>query len=381
LKTRIATALLAALLASCSGGKLAQPPVLFPVTTAWTAALDALIDPPLGTDGARLFVATRDGFVQAFALADGKPAWKTEAGPGHLTALPGGVVLREEDGTLARLDPETGAIVWKAQSGIAGTAAPVIDRELVFVGGAGLAALSAADGHRVWIATDGTDVTAPPVPSGARLFVGEEDGTLRCRDRATGNTLWAFKTSSAVRAPVFVDQERRLLLGTTEHRFIAVSADKGKRSWQWKLGADVQHGSVALGDSVLFASLEDVLYCLDRTNGHMRWRAVLPSRPLAAPVLTGSAVIVACHEANVVGFDARSGRRLGALTTSAEIRTPPIVVADRLYIGLRDRSIVALALDQTEAKQERAPAKGQRGEDREGGKAGKDKGKNRNPFP
>jgi outer membrane protein assembly factor BamB len=369
LKTRLATASLAAALASCSGGKLAQPPALFPVTTAWKIAVDDLVVSPIGTDGERLYVATRDGFVQALNLADGKAAWKTETGEGHLAAVPGAVVLRQDDGTLLRLAPETGALVWKAASGIAGNAPPIIDGDLVFVGGAGLAALSASDGRTVWTAIDGTDVTAAPVASGARLFVGEEDGTLRCRDRATGGSLWSFKTQTPLRAPVLADERQRLLLGTGDGRFLAVSADKGDRRWQWRIGADVQHAALVLRDSVLFASFEDVLYALDRRNGHMRWRAVLPSRPLSSPLLVGTAAIVACQEADVVGFDARTGRRLGGLTTPAEIRTPPIVVGDRLYIGLRDRSVLALTLDQTPAKEEVIHPKGQ------GGGKSRDRGK------
>jgi outer membrane protein assembly factor BamB len=372
---RFVTALLAAAPVGCTH-KLTPPPALFPVTTAWKATLSALIDPPLGSDDTRLFVATRDGNVQAFRLADGKLLWTTGTGAGQIGVGPGIIVLRADDGRVSRLDPETGKLSWQAESGIAGRIPPLIDGGLVLVGGAGLAALSSVDGHKLWTATDGADVTAPPVASGARLFVGEEDGTLRCRDRATGASLWTFKTRSALSAPVVIDDGPRALFGTSEGHFVAVSAEKGKRQWQWKIGAAVQQRAALLKDTVLFASFEDVLYSLDRRNGHMRWRVVLPSRPLSSPILTGAAVVVACHDDNVVGFDARSGRRLGALITPAEIRTPPIVVADRLYIGLRDRSVVALALDQTPAKEEPLQPKkpGQ-----PGAQAGQDR--SRDPVP
>ena len=99
-----------------------------------------------------------------------------------------------------------------------------------------------------------------------------------------------------------------------------------------------------LDDTVLFATHENVLYALKRGSGKMVWRAGLPSRPLGGPVLMGTAVLVACFENDVVGFDGRTGRRLGALRTTAEIRTPPLLVSGRLYIGLRDRTVVALQL-------------------------------------
>jgi outer membrane protein assembly factor BamB len=110
------------------------------------------------------------------------------------------------------------------------------------------------------------------------------------------------------------------------------------------VGADVQGPAAILDDKVLVVSHDNVLYALKRGSGKMVWRAGLPSRPLGGPQLMGTAVLVACFENEVVGFDGRTGRKLGSLRTSAEIRTPPLLVGRRLYIGLRDRSVVALQL-------------------------------------
>ena len=88
---------------------------------------------------------------------------------------------------------------------------------------------------------------------------------------------------------------------------------------------------------------------LNRANGHLDWRAALPARPLSGPLVYKTAVLVACFENQVVGFDARSGRPLGVLRTKAPIRTAPILVGDQLYIVQRDRSVVAHALNLTPA--------------------------------
>ena len=106
----------------------------------------------------------------------------------------------------------------------------------------------------------------------------------------------------------------------------------------------MQGKAAILEDKVLFVSHEDVLYALNRGNGNMVWRAALPSRPLGGPLVAGAAVLVACFENEVVGFDARTGRKLGSLKTSAEIRTAPVMAARRLFVGLRDHTVVALQL-------------------------------------
>jgi outer membrane protein assembly factor BamB len=271
--------------------------------------------------------------------------------PGRASAAAGIVVVRDVDGQLTRVDPATGQRAWSVATGVSGSAPAVLDRELVYVAGVGLAALSAADGRLVWKASEPGDVTAAPVASGARVFVGEEDGTLRCRDRATGLTRWTLKTRGALRAPALLDGDR-LLVGTTDGRFLSVSADEGEIRWTWRVGADIAHAAVLFDRrSVLFASYENVLYALDRDNGHLRWRAPLPSRPIDAPLLLGSAAVVACQEAEVAAFDARSGRPLGALAAPAAIGGAPLLLEDRLHLGLRDRSLVALALDLNPSKE------------------------------
>jgi outer membrane protein assembly factor BamB len=340
---------------SCGGSRLSTPPVLFPAPEAWKSSDAAGIEPPLASDGERVFVARRDGSLQALDAGDGRRLWEAKRAGGRVSAAPGIVLVRGADGQLTRLDPASGRRLWSVSSGVPGTAPAVPDGDQVYVAGTGLAALSLKDGTLQWTAAEAADVTAPPVASAARLFVGEEDGTLRCRDRATGLTRWTLATGGALRAPAVLDGEQ-LLLGTTDGRFLAVSTESGKVRWTWRLGADVAHAAALFQDgSVLFASYENVLYALDQNNGHLRWRAALPSRPVEAPLMVGTAALVACQESDVVAFDARTGRPLASLAAPGDIGAAPIVVGGRLHLGLRDRSLLALALDLTPSKEVKWP--------------------------
>jgi outer membrane protein assembly factor BamB len=192
------------------------------------------------------------------------------------------------------------------------------------------------------------------VPGQAPLVPGE-DGSLSCRDAATGKLQWTFATRNPLRASPAVDEAGgRVMLGAADRRFLALGLDDGKEKWTWKIGAQVQGNPAVLGDRVLFATHEDVLYALKRGSGSLVWQATLPSRPLSAPLTVNGAVLVACYgtrpkESFVVGFDVRTGRRLGDLKTTAELATPPIVLGDALVAGLRDRSVVRLALARPEA--------------------------------
>jgi outer membrane protein assembly factor BamB len=264
--------------------------------------------------------------------------------PGRLSAGEGVLLVRDEQGVVTSLHPRTGATRWRVETGVAGTLPIVLDGERALVAGQGLAAIALESGASVWADRSGAEITAPPVPLTARLLTGEKDGTLRCRDRATGASLWALRTAEPLVAPPLVEESRgRIYLGSTDRRILEVSLDKGKPGWRWKVGADVAHAGLLLNGRVIFASYDAVLYAFAR-GGNLAWRAALPSRPLAAPLVVEGRIVVACLENQVVAFDAATGAKDGGFNTSAEIRTPPIRVGDLIVLGLRDRSVIAYGL-------------------------------------
>ena len=341
--SRTVAFLLALLLSGCAAKPPAKGPPLFPFTASWKTLLGDFVVAPLAMDGRRVYVASHDGAVRALDPPTGAVIWKAEGLPGRLSAADGVVLLRGEDGTLSSLQPRAGGVRWKTETGVGGTLPAVVDGDRAFVAGKGLAAVEIASGRILWKDESGTETTAPPVTLGPRLFAGEADGTLRCRDRATGVSLWGLRTGRALLAPPLIDEgRRRLYLGTTDKRILEVSIDKGEPGWAWRVGADIAHPGLLLPGRVLFASYDAVLYSLHR-GGNLAWRGPLPSRPLSPPLPVGRYLLVACLENELVALAPDTGKRAGIFRTPAEIRTPPIVAADLVVLGLRDRSVIAYA--------------------------------------
>jgi outer membrane protein assembly factor BamB len=329
---------------------------LFPIATNWTVSVgDEPILGPLASDGGRVFVATRGGQVSGLDRFTGATLWQVGGRAGAL-ALAGPVLaLRQADGTVWNMDPATGSARWKAPSTIPGTLAPAVRGDRIAVAGEGIAVLDAATGAVVWANAEARVVTAP-VLSATAVIAGEADGAVRARDLATGNLLWSHALEHPLTAAPIVDDDGRILVGTTDREFLALDPGDGEPRWTWRLGADVQHQAALFERLVLFASHEDVLYALNRGNGHLAWRVALPSRPLAAPLVLGDAILVACHgsrpgETFLIGFDARTGNRQGDFKVTGEASTPPLLVEDRLYIGMRDRAhnVISLQIGAAEA--------------------------------
>jgi outer membrane protein assembly factor BamB len=343
-----ALACAAALLCAC-GHRPDVAPALFPMSQVWTAPLDDHVRGPLASDGRLVFVATLDGSLRGLDLTTGALQWRVGGRPGVLAARKDLLVAREEDGTVWGLDPGTGSARWKVESGVEGTLTPVFDGDRVVVAGRGLASIDAAKGAVVWSVPADAVASAPPAVSGPCLLVPEEGGALRCRAPGTGNSVWTWASGGPLYASPVVDGDGHVFQGTSSRAFVGLDLKNGHRQWRWKLGADVRTRPVLLGETVVFASHEAVLYALRRGGGNLSWRATLPSRPLASPVLLGEGLIVTCYgsrpsENLLVGFDGRNGRKLGELRTPAEVDGEPLLQGDRLLIPLRDLRVMALQL-------------------------------------
>lgn len=336
-------------LAACAGAPARAPTRdAFPLSTRWTVSTSDVIEGPLASDGGRIFVATRDGRVAGLDRFTGTTVWEVQGRKGALAFDAGVLALREPDGTVWSMDPATGSALWKVESGITGTLPPAIMKERVFVGGEGLAALDARTGAVQWTAADARPAVTPVVGQYC-VVVGDARGNVECRDFASGLLTWSHPLEKPLAAAPVVDTDGNVLFGTQVRSFMALDGRSGKEEWAWRLGANVQTPPALFEDMVVFATNEDILYALRRGNGHMAWRAPLPSRPLARPVLFGGVALVACHGARpaetvLIGFDGRTGERQGDLKAAGEVRAPPLLVEDRLYLAMRERAGVIVSL-------------------------------------
>jgi outer membrane protein assembly factor BamB len=303
-----------------------------------------VVEMPLASDGSHLFIATRSGDVAALSLVDGVILWTEGVQARSVSATPGAVVARGEEGVLVGLDPDSGRARWKSSTTIAGALPPVLEGGTAFVAGHGLAAVEAETGRLLWSVTDGGTADAAPTVNGARILVPEAQGVLRCRERATGATSWSFDTGASPTTSASVAPDGAVLVGAGRS-LQALGQEGSRRRWRWRLGADAALPPVIYESSALLAAYDATLYSLNRGNGHLNWRAPLPSRPISAPLLSGVTVLVACLDNRILGFDVRTGRALGEMRTAEAMLGPPILVGDRVYVALRDRSVNAFALN------------------------------------
>src|SRR6266851_356893 len=149
--------------------------------------------------------------------------------------------------------------------------------------------------------------TAAPVldDAGSRLYVGTNDGWVRCRLR-------------------------------------------GRNAWSWRAGGSILSAPLLDRDTLYVASADGKLTALNRITGEVRWSSDLHEELTTTPTLSGGRVYVMSSEESVTGVDAETGKSVwkfhrdppAGFTIRGNAR--PRVSHGTVFAGFADGSLVAL---------------------------------------
>jgi outer membrane protein assembly factor BamB len=342
-------------LAACGGKPVAPPPNFWPLTPAWTSPFEAATDasgltPNLAQARDVIAVTTRSGRLRAIDSASGRTLWDRALPQGALAACQDVFLNRYRDGQVAAFEPETGARLWTLDTGVPGDLPPVCDGTRLFVAGKGLASFELPNRTLRWRSAPGIelDLVSPPAVARGRVVAGDRGGALRCFADATGQLVWTYKLAAETRAPAVWDPKGRVLMGTPDGWLVSLGGGSGRRRWRWRVGVDTLFRAQIFEGHAIFAPHDATLQSLSQANGNLAWRTPVSSRPLGDPLLVGLLVFVSCYgerenKSEIVAVEARTGRRIGSFATDGEIQTTPLVHRNRMYVGLRNLSVIALA--------------------------------------
>jgi outer membrane protein assembly factor BamB len=259
----------------------------------WSTKTNSPLIAGVGVDGEISVVATRDGRLMAFDGV-GKSKWThalgTEAGSIPTVGV-GIVVVRTSDNKTMGIDSETGRRRWtfsrqNAPVVIRQTSTVAIDGASTFVGlpGGRLVALSLQNGAVRWEAPVSNprgateieriaDVLGSPLISGRDICAASYQGRVSCFEVSTGRALWS-------------------------------------REWSAVGGVELDDRNVYACDSRGFVT------CMSRADrGTPVWtQEVFKGRELTAPLLLGSALLVADRTGSIHALSVTDGSVIGRLT-------------------------------------------------------------------
>src|SRR5207237_843054 len=211
--------------------------------------------PVLDDAGSRLYVGTSDGWVRC--RFHGRTAW-----------------------------------FWRA--GGSGLAAPLLDRDTLYVASADgkLTALNRITGEVRWSSDLHEELTTTPTLSGGRLYVMSSEESVTGVDAETGKSLWKFHRDPPAGFTIRGNSRPR-----------------------------VSHGSVFAG----FA--DGPLVALGRADGKVLWKLNLGNDRYATPgAVSGGLLLLSLDRGPLIAVDAVTGRTRGAFDPGSGFSAGPLAI-------------------------------------------------------
>ncbi len=314
--------------------------------------------PTIGTDGT-IYVGSHDGHVYAYTSA-GRRRWRFRTGDkiwSSAALSPKGKTLYvgSDDDHLYALDTRTGKQRWKLRLGACHklktkTAGALCDVDsspavapdgTIYVGGAGLFAVTPKGTLKFHFKTDRRVASSPAVlPDGTAIF-GSQDNHVYAVDRH-GKKKWSYRTKGDVDSSPAIGPDGTVYIGTDDGRLLALWPG-GTFRWSVLTGGPIRSSpALATDGTVYVGSYDGRLYAVSK-EGRVQWVLATGARIHASPVVDSQGRI----------FAASQDHRLYAVDKTGTLRwqhrfpndvdsTPALSATGRLYIGCDDGYLYAL---------------------------------------
>ena len=355
--------------AGSSGPKPADPPRienLKRVRTLWSASVGGgqrfAFQPALAAGS--VYAAARDGTVVRLDENTGETRWRAALDlrlSGGVGADERTVAVASEEGEVVALDAQTGAVRWRARVSSEVLAAPAIGGALVLVRSIDnrVFAFGADDGKRRWVYQRAPSSLLIRVPAGVTVaggvaFAGFPGGKLAALALENGAVRWeatvaAPKGSTELERVTDVignpaAEGREVCAAAYRSRLACYDAATGRQIW----GRDLTSLSgVSLDARYAFvADDRGAVHAFDRGNGQSVWKQdKLAYRQLSTPLAGGEAVAVGDFE----GYVHFLARDTGAFIARGEtgrgaVRAAPVRLGAGLLVQTEDGGLFALSL-------------------------------------
>ena len=218
-------------------------------------------------------------------------AWRTEIGrapTGLVPAVtPNAIYAADTKGTIVRIDPASGATVWRAEAGKPLAAGVGADASLVVVGTAkGDVLAFDADGKPKWQVKISSEVVGPPKTAEGTVVVWSGDGRIYGLAADDGKTKWVYqRTNPPLTVRNYaggVISRGGVLSGTAGGKLLAMDLATGNVGWEGNVAtpkgateleriADVTSLPLVEERQVCAVAYQGRVACFEILRGQLSW--------------------------------------------------------------------------------------------------------------
>ena len=271
----------------------------------WRTRLDGTVRAGPLLDEDRLYIATEgqpQGRVYAIRLRDGKQLWHRTVGSVVAPLAFDGDAIYEgaEDGSVGRLNPERGSLIWRTVVTGAVRAGPLVTPFglLVATTSDTLYRLDRDSGTvRARLPLPGA-VLATPATDGRKVYLATVNGHILAIDLPTWTVTWDRAAGEAVYgAPAIVDDTLFVLARNGRLWVIPVATPDAAVSHPLDIVATA--GPTPLASGVLVGSVSGEVLLVDPRTGEIRWRAQVNGAIEEPPLVRDRQVVVVAGRGNI----------------------------------------------------------------------------------
>jgi outer membrane protein assembly factor BamB len=175
---------------------------------------------------------------------------------------------------------------------------------------------------------------------GGVAYVGSMDEHVYALELGTGRKLWSEKTG-----PIKVGTAVRagsVYVGNLDGVFYSLDACTGRPRWKFQAEAEITSAANFAGDSVLFGSGDEHLYCLG-PDGKLRWKFKVAGGPvLASPAIVGDRTFVSGCDSTLHILNVENGKEIASVALEGQTGSSIAVAGNLLYVGTMTNEVLAI---------------------------------------
>ena len=266
------------------------------------------------------------------------------------------VFVRSTTGIITAFDAETGRKAWSTLVGRPDqqSFAPVSNAgQLLVAVGMNLVAVDKRQGEVLWELKLPKHPSAPPAVDDEQVFIGMVDGSVYGFDLKVTRSLhdqrklpefshlaqlWRYQTPSEIVSPP-ISTARTVCFASSSGSFYSVQARGQKLIFQFETDAKIMTPLGRNENSILLASEDSRMYCLNQDNGQYRW-AFTSAHPIRQqPRFFGNRVYVTPETVGTYALNADTGGQLWN-QSQEQARQVLMVGQSRLYAFNAQKEIV-----------------------------------------
>lgn len=349
------------------------------LSRAWSVGVGAgdgrkrrVVSAPIVADG-RLFALDAKAQVTALDAKTGGELWSRrfvdESEPpislgfgGGLAYDNGALFLASGFGFVARIDPDTGAEIWRRYVSAPIRSAPTVTDGQVYAVAIDnrLSVHDVETGDELWF-HQGLEETArllhgsSPAANEDIVIASYGSGEIFALSPLNGRVLWQDALSLSGRlaaiaalndiaaSPVLL--ENSVIAANRSGRLTSIDLRTGARIWTRSIGAT--QTPIHDGRFLYLVSVENELLCIDARDGLIVWLYRLNGEGDDAftrwtgPVLAGGLLYVTSSEGDMIAADPQTGEPVASYEVGEEPVRAPVVAGDTLYILGDDADVKA----------------------------------------